>query len=275
MPALIEGMSTLSYLAWMKRVGCLEDFVSGLHRFVGIGGMGLLDLPLRVVGDRLIVFPIELAGAVPVAGTFEGVLRELGNVELKLLKERSVSRPSSLPKVKAKATHLLVKQRRHPNLIIPNSLKIHTLLGTHSRPTTTQLPTIHRRQELLQHPTSTHSFLNYLVIATELQLVPEVRQPTGVYQLLHGIVLVLHAEVWRRDAEHVRDEVWVELGYAVDDRSAPVVAAQDEMGGLDCLSEVRDEVCVVLEGVVVQILGETLIWSLEVNNLVQTFIVRG
>lgn len=52
----------------------------------------------------------------------------------------------------------------------------------------------------------------------------------------------------------MRDEIRVELGRAVDDRSAPVVAAEDDMGGFDRFGEVGDEVCVVLEGVVVEIL---------------------
>lgn len=93
-----------------------------------------------------------------------------------------------------------------------------------------------------------------MVLAAELQLVPKIWQPPRVHELLHRVVLVQDSEVRRRHAEDVRDKIRVELGRAVDDCSAPVVAAEDDMGGFDRFGEVGDEVCVVLEGVVVEIL---------------------
>lgn len=151
-------------------------------------------------------------------------------------------------------TYFLIEQRRHANLIFLDSLEIDTLLRTHRCPPTAQPPTIHSCEELAQHPGLADRLLHHMVLAAELQLVPKIWQPPRVHELLHRVVLVQDSEVRRRHAEDVRDEIRVELGRAVDDRSAPVVAAEDDMGGFDRFGEVGDEVCVVLEGVVVEIL---------------------
>lgn len=161
--------------------------------------------------------------------------------------------------------YLLVKERRHAHLVLSQRLQIRALLWRHANPSTAQPPAIHAGKELAHHALLTDSLLDNHVIAAKLKLVPEIRQSSRVNQLLDRVILILHFEVRRGDAEDVRDQIRVELRHAVDDCTTPVVPTEDELRRVDAFGQVGDEVCVVLEGVVMQIGREALCTSLAIE----------
>ena len=69
-------------------------------------------------------------------------------------------------------------------------------------------------------------------------------------QILRADVLVVHGEVRRADGEDVADEVWIPLRDAPDDRTAPVVAADDDAGDVELFGDAGDGVGVGFEAVV-------------------------
>jgi hypothetical protein len=146
--------------------------------------------------------------------------------------------------------HLLLKERILRSLIIPHHIQIHTFLGRHELPPTARPPSIHPIQELLHKLLIIpNELLHHSIIAAKLQLVPEIRQLT-LCQSPRRSVRPRSSTIGSGDAEHGSDEVRVPLCDAVDGRSAPVVASEDELWGVDLAGDGGDGVGVGAEAVV-------------------------
>lgn len=86
------------------------------------------------------------------------------------------------------------------------------------------------------------------VARRELQLVAELRQ-RAVDDVLDRHVRLGGRRVGRTNGEDVRDELGVPQRDAVDDSSAPVVATQDDLGGVELARQLSDVVRGALEAV--------------------------
>jgi hypothetical protein len=160
--------------------------------------------------------------------------------------------------VPVKRTHLIIKERRLPNFVALHYIQIDPILGRHELPPATRPPTVHAPQELrYKLSVITNHLLHNAVLATELKLVAEIRQLT-LRQGLCRNESPRSGRVGCRNTEDRCDEFGVPLRNAVDGRTAPVVAAEDELGRVGVACNGGDGVGVGAEAVVVQIWGEAL-----------------
>jgi hypothetical protein len=147
-------------------------------------------------------------------------------------------------------THLILKERILRNLVIPHNTQIHTFLRRHELPPTARPPSIHPIQKLLHELLVTpNKLLHHSIIAAKLQLIPEIRQ-LAFCQSPRRRVRSGSGAVGSGDAEHGSDEIRVPLRDAVDGGSAPVVASEDELRGVDLAGDGGDGVGVGAEAVV-------------------------
>lgn len=159
---------------------------------------------------------------------------------------------------KREQTYLVIEERRLPNLILPHNVQVDPLLGRHELPPTTRPTTVHAPQEL-RHKLSViaNHPLHDTIIATELKLVAEIRQ-LALRQSFCRDERPRSGRVRRRNAEDGRNELRIPLGNAVNGRTAPVMAAEDELGRVGVACDGGDGVGVGAETVVVQVWGEAL-----------------
>lgn len=109
-----------------------------------------------------------------------------------------------------------------------------------------------------------------MLLASKLQLVPEIRKP-AIRKLLSGNERARSGVVGRRNAEDSRDELGVPLRDAIDDGAAPVVAAENDSGGVCLAGDGGYGVGVGEEGVVFQVGREALHSGLISYNCCEAF----
>lgn len=157
-----------------------------------------------------------------------------------------------------KQTDLVIEVRSLSNLVILQHIQIDTLLRRHELPPTARPPAIHAPQEL-RHKLSiiTDHPLHDPILAAELKLVAEVRQ-FALHQIFCRSKSLRSGRIWRRNAEDRSDELGVPLCNAIDGRTTPVMAAEDDLGRVGLACNGSDDVGVGAEPVIVQVWGEAL-----------------
>lgn len=164
------------------------------------------------------------------------------------------------------STDLIFEKRRLPNLIVPQNIQIHPPLRNHKLPPTARPPPIHPIQKLLHKPpVPPNKLLHDPIIAAQLQLIAEIRQ-FAFGEGFRGDEVLGSRVVGRGDGEDGGDEGGVPLGDAVDGCAAPVMAAEDETGGVDLAGEGSDGVGVGEEAVIFQIGRVALMLSTVVRS---------
>jgi hypothetical protein len=153
-------MSSRDFSSCQLRDHALHTRTHSRHEHIVLESLYEQDRLRDVIPPSLwkfkLVLKIDASSTIPVHRAREVVAMERGCVESKFLEISLVGPISQSQSEKERnnrmATHLFVKERRLPNLVVPHDIQIHPFFRNHKFPPTARPSTIHPIQKLLHLP---------------------------------------------------------------------------------------------------------------------------